>query len=857
MLVSPPMSEFVRVVTNEEAVPPPPASPALVTGYEPDRFQKFAIDAIEQGENVLVTAKTGSGKTFVGEYQIAKSLQRGGRIFYTTPVKSLSNQKFHDLKTLFPHASVGIMTGDIKFCPDAQIVIMTTEILRNLLFKQGTATENVGATAMLSLEGLDSVVFDEVHYINDEDRGHVWEECLILLPPQIKLILLSATLSSPYGFAKWLGESKKVRVWLISTLWRAVPLEHCVLDSEYVPKVMYDSKEQFNETVYKSWLMGRDSTLLAHEKFKEKVKAAKAGGHEGPVSGKVRPKSFEHDLNLCLGNLHAKGNLPAIVFVFSRAGCEKLAKKVEHTFIDSSDAAAVSHIWNFHLNRYKDMLATSPQAHALKELAMRGIAYHHSGLLPFLKEILEILFSRGLCKVLFATETFAVGINMPTKTVIFTALEKFTDGGERLLKTAEYTQMAGRAGRRGKDDRGLVIYLPQREPISVLEMRQVVAGKSASFASRMNFRYEFLLKMMNAEEKALQGGMDSQGMYSQGMDPQGMERSTYRVTERELIQRSYWHALEQEFLEGLKKEVSSLSAQLATLGLSEEEAAVCEKYHEIQERVSQNQNAKKKAAQRELAAWTDEHKAAVWGPILASYDKQRELYRKKGQCEEELRRTMDVLWPPDDATSCNIPTVLARRRLMEEFGYVNGGLTYLGRLASEVNEGHPFLMAELFTNQTTTLSPLSVRELLVVLALFIGEGREENLFTSHSISYLNVSKEVGIVLARMDDVRQDLLRLEKKHGIAYDPKFWDMSTEWLEPISDWVNSNESVAQIAARHEMFEGNVQKAVMKLSGLLEEFQAMATMSENVEWLMKLEEARPLVLRDIVLSESLYLNI
>jgi len=166
-------------------------------------------------------------------------------------------------------------------------------------------------------------------------------------------------------------------------------------------------------------------------------------------------------------------------------------------------------------------------------------------------------------------------------------------------------------------------------------------------------------------------------------------------------------------------------------------------------------------------------------------------------------------------------------------------------------------MAELFTNQTTTLSPLTVRELLVVLALFIGEGRDENLFTSHSVSYLNVSKGVSQVLLLLDDARQDVLRLEKKHGIAYDPKFWDLSTEWLEPISDWVNSEESVAQIAARHEMFEGNVQKAVMKLSGLLEELQAMATMSENVEWLMKLEEARPLVLRDIVLSESLYLRI
>ena len=854
------MSEFVRVVTAEEAPPAPPATPALVTGYEPDRFQKFAIEAIERGENVLCCAKTGSGKTFVGEYQIAKSLQRGGRIFYTTPVKSLSNQKFNDLKKLFPEASVGIMTGDIKFRPDAQIIVMTTEILRNLLFKRGTATENVGTTALITLEGLDSVVFDEVHYINDEDRGHVWEECLILLPPEIKLILLSATLSSPYGFAKWLGDSKSVRVWLISTLWRAVPLEHCVLDSEYVPKVIYDSKEQFHENTYRSWLSDRSSTLLAHDKFKEKVKAAKAGGHDGPVAGKVRPKSFEHDMNLCLGNLHTKGNLPAIVFVFSRAGCEKLAKKVEHTFIDSSDAAAVSHIWDFHLNRYKDTLSTSPQAHALKELAMRGIAYHHSGLLPFLKEILEILFSRGLCKVLFATETFAVGINMPTKTVIFTALEKYSDGGERLLKTSEYIQMAGRAGRRGKDDRGLVIYLPQREPISLPEMRAVISGKSASFASRMNFRYEFLLKMMNASQ------------------------STGKITEKELIEKSYWHALEDEYLTVLKGDLDKTSASLMKNCLSEDEVKECEKYHSIQQQISQNQNSKKKAAQRELVSWNDEHKDTVWSPILATFDTQKELYRKKCQIEEDIRKMMDVLWPTDGATSCNIPSVHARRHLMEEYGYVeNVGsdlpdlpdspdshvkekekekekglqLTYLGRLASEVNEGHPFLMAELFVNQTNTLSPLSTKELLIVLALFIGEGRDETLFTESSISYMTVSKGVMDVLYRLYDTKVDIVNLEKKYGIGYDPKFWDLSYEWIAPISDWLNSDESVAQIAARHDLFEGNVQKALMKLSGLLEEFQAMATMSGNVEWLANLAEARPLVLRDIVLSESLYLRI
>ena len=193
-----------------------------------DDFQTRAINAIGREENVLVTAKTGSGKTLVGEYQIWHSLKKGKRVFYTTPIKSLSNQKFHDLKQMYP--SVGIMTGDIKFAPQSDIVVLTTEILRNLLYKQGSSTESLGITASLSLDDVDAIVFDEVHYINDPNRGKVWEECFILLPPSIRLVLLSATIDNPEPFSKWLAELKGVPMNLISTTHRVVPLYHKVGD---------------------------------------------------------------------------------------------------------------------------------------------------------------------------------------------------------------------------------------------------------------------------------------------------------------------------------------------------------------------------------------------------------------------------------------------------------------------------------------------------------------------------------------------------------------------------------------------------------------------------------------------------
>lgn len=803
-----------------------PLEPALVTGYEPDRFQKFAIEAIERGENVLVTAKTGSGKTFVGEYQIAKSLQRGGRVFYTTPVKSLSNQKFHDLKKLFPGASVGIMTGDIKFRPDAQVIVMTTEILRNLLFKKGSPTEKVGVTALLSLDGLDAVVFDEVHYINDMDRGHVWEETLMLLPPSVKLILLSATLSQPFGFAKWLGELKKVPVWLISTLWRAVPLYHYVA-SGTVLKEIYDPKEQFHGDTYSAWLREREAGLLAHDKFQQKVKDARRAGVEGPIGGKTKPKAFEHELNELLGDLDRKKCLPAIVFVFSRAGCERLADKVAGDFLDSSDAAAVAHIWDFHLSRYRESLEKSPQAHALRALAMRGIAYHHSGLLPFMKEILEILFSKGLIKVLFATETFAVGINMPTKTVVFTALEKYSDGGIRPLRSAEYIQMAGRAGRRGKDDKGLVIYLPQREPVDVATMRSILTGRAASFESRMGFHYDFVLKML------LSG-----------------------MTTKQLVESTYWWTLLQADVDRSRRDLGAAQAlvESAAVGLSDAQLSACAERKAIELKIGASQNAKKKAAQRELAAWEAEHSEKSWAAV---YERWQKVAKLQEDCDALESSHKGLVACMEDVNKA-LPQIERRSAVLQEYGFVSGGaLTSRGHLASEIHEGHPFLMVELFERLKGDSPAVALSTLLTVLAVFLGESREdsEKYVPPHELQVDAAAKEQ--ILHMVDDAEKGR-RLEAACGLPDDTPYWTLSTEWVEAISEWIRDPDVILpKLAADFGMFEGNIQRALMKLMGLVEEFKALCELSGEVAWLKELEGAQELVLRGVVMAESLYLRL
>lgn len=310
-----------------------------------DTFQQYACAAIAADENVLVTAKTGSGKTLVGEFQIHHSLAKGKRVYYTTPIKSLSNQKFHDLKQTFP--SVGIVTGDIQFCPQADVVIMTTEILRNLLFKRGGPTEGVGLTAGLSIDDVDAVVFDEVHYINDPERGKVWEECLLLLPPRIRLVLLSATLDQPERLGRWLGDLKQVPLHLISTSYRLVPLVHCVQRGEFRATVM-DAGGTFFGDAYQRWLQDRAEAQSKADKHKEAVRARDG---DAISRGDARVHSFLHQMNAMVRRLQSQNLLPGLFFVLSRRKCEEYAAKVEDTLIDSSDAAAIQNIVRFHLHR--------------------------------------------------------------------------------------------------------------------------------------------------------------------------------------------------------------------------------------------------------------------------------------------------------------------------------------------------------------------------------------------------------------------------------------------------------------------------------------------------------------------------
>jgi superfamily II RNA helicase len=813
------MSSFVRIIKSDsDVVPALPEYIALQMKYEPDRFQKFAIHAIENGENVLVTAPTGSGKSFVAEYQIAKMLQKNKRVFLTTPIKSLSNQKFHDLRQMWSEpGAVGIMTGDIKFCPDAKIIIMTTEILRNLLYKKGTTTENLGLTASLSLENLGAVIFDECHYINDKDRGKVWEDTMILLPPEVQLVMLSATLERPELFAQWIGNLKQVPCHLIQTQHRVVPLTHYITRSNgKILNTIFDAKEVFYDSTYSDWLRGRTQAVKDHEEYQRKVAAARRQGVEGAIAGKTRPVSFQHQLNECIGMLEEQKLLPALAFVLSRKGCERLADHTSHTLLDTSDTAAATKIFDFHLRHHRASLEQIQQYHTLRSLIARGIAFHHSGVLPVLKEVIELLFSKGYIKLLYCTETFAVGINMPTKTVIFTGLKKYDDatGGMRFLRTDEYIQMAGRAGRRGKDPIGTVIYLPEHDPPTVSEMRQILKGGRPEIQSRMDFHYDFLLKCH--QQKATRW--------------------------LEIQDQSYWKQGQEAALRSCEVYLQQIQRELAALPLdSKQEQELLEK-ERLEQVVATTQNAKRKAAQRQLTAWEDDHRGSLWERAAANL-KEKRLRQRDFKHYEEQKQHLQT-------NQGDVPLWLD---VLKATGFLNedGTLPLKGILATECNEAHGLLIAEAITRGYH--KGLSGQELMAALACFMEEKETE---TTPSLNELSVPKPVKEFLCHIDEATHTFTTAEAKVGRHSPEEYWRLTTTWIEPVWRWMQG-DSVAAICSELEVFEGNFVRAILRVANMLDELTAVATLVNDLELLAALAEVKPTLVRDIVVPDSLYLHL
>ena len=413
--------------------------------FAPDPFQIMAIDAVEQGRSVVVTAPTGSGKTLVAEAAVHLSLGRKRRVFYTTPLKALSNQKFRDFTLAYGPDQVGLLTGDNSINRRAPIVVMTTEVLRNMIYS-GT-----------DLSSVESVVLDEVHYLQDRFRGAVWEEVIIHAPPHIKLVCLSATVANADEFTRWV-RSRRGPTELVVERHRPVPL-----------KRWWGVWDHFERTVHVLPLFAGSGGRKRPNGAIPRI-LARRGGRRRRFATPKRLTAVDHLASLDM--------LPAIYFIFSRAGCDQAATQVARAGIQLTDRHEREEIRSRTEEGTAHLAEGDLQAlgyDAWLDGLERGVAAHHAGLIPAFKEVTEQLFCDGLVKLVFATETLSLGINMPARTVVLDQLSKFTGERHELMLPGEFTQLTGRAGRRGIDTvgHGVVLhspYVPFERVVSIADL---------------------------------------------------------------------------------------------------------------------------------------------------------------------------------------------------------------------------------------------------------------------------------------------------------------------------------------------------------------------------------------------------
>ncbi|KAG0146023.1 hypothetical protein CROQUDRAFT_63310 [Cronartium quercuum f. sp. fusiforme G11] len=531
--------------------------------FELDTFQKEAVYHLEMGDSVFVAAHTSAGKTVVAEYAIALAARHMTRCIYTSPIKALSNQKYRDFKQTFDPDTVGILTGDVQINPEGSCLIMTTEILRSMLYK--------GADLIRDVE---FVVFDEVHYINDSERGVVWEEVIIMLPDHITIILLSATVPNTKEFADWVGRTKKKDIYVISTPKRPVPLEHFL----YASKDMYKILNAKGEFLGQGFKDASESLKRAQVKEREAAgmaplvrmgAAASNRGQRGAPQGRggrpgITPARGKHshmtrgvgrggggpnsgrgnqeDRNLwvhLVGLLKKQNLLPVVAFTFSKRRCEDNASSMPNTDLCTAKEKSEIHIViERSLTRLNASDKRLPQILRMRDMLSRGVGVHHGGLLPIVKELVEILFTRGLVKVLFATETFAMGVNMPARSVVFSGIQKHDGRSFRDLLPGEYTQMSGRAGRRGLDSTGVVIIVCGDQPPDTSTLHKMLLGQPTKLQSQFRLTYNMILNLLRVEALRVE----------------------------EMIKRSFSENAQQRLLPDQQKKIQESERELRTLG---------------------------------------------------------------------------------------------------------------------------------------------------------------------------------------------------------------------------------------------------------------------------------------------------
>ncbi len=608
-------------------------------GFQLDPFQIEAIRHLNEGRSVLVSAPTGVGKTLVADYLIERMFHEGHRVIYTAPIKALSNQKFKEFKRLLGAGNVGIVTGDVAINSTAQILIMTTEIFRNMLHLSPE-----------ELNGVSHVIFDEIHYLSDEERGTVWEESIIFAPESMRLLGLSATIPNADELAFWIQDIKKHEVAVVRHFKRVVPLRHFVYEHARGACTLAELRD---------FKARRDREIEESDELWEP---------EGP-----RYASTTHiDL---VDYLSKQCKLPCLYFVFSRRQCEEKAEELGR-LVSYLTPGERSQVLTFFDKRIEGMnIDSMPSVKRMRKTLERGIAYHHAGLLPVLKEIVEDLFERKIIRVLYATETFAVGINFPVRTVCFDSVRKFNGVDFRPMTAQEYFQMAGRAGRRGIDEEGYVYILTDLNYFRPEEYPSIDERTVEPLVSRFTVSYNTVVNLVATRSPEEIHRVLKQNFASYQTNAERHEIEAGLVTARELESEIVGGACERLNQAGCPLYASGLNARVADLRLQlkrtarrrrskERRADIRSQLETVQAELGSLQTQKCTTAQKRACRKLLARRGVIVGRMQSLYERMRRLGSEE-RFVHEFRR---------------------KQALLERLGYMKDGkLLPRGEIARELH----------------------------------------------------------------------------------------------------------------------------------------------------------------------------
>jgi superfamily II RNA helicase len=773
--------------------------------FEYSEFQKKAIHSIEEGHHTLITAHTGSGKTLPAEYAIEYFTKRGKKVIYTSPIKALSNQKYNDFTKKFSHLKIGLLTGDNKHNPGADVLIMTTEILQNNLFHLSNKKTNLLDFTMDMENELACVVFDEVHYIDDAERGTVWEQTMILLPNHVQFIMLSATIGEKEKFAGWIESIKDKKVTICGTNERVVPLTYYSFFT-YHEKVISENNTDKNKN--KNKLTKENKTLLESkhnkleiiksDKYYEQTLITNKKCMELVKDEKIHPKFVINELCKVL---REKEMFPALFFVFSRKKVEEIANDITFPLFEEGEKdyeignvckqLIVSRVTN-----WKEYIMLPEYADYMK-LLTKGIGIHHAGMLPIFREMIEILYEKRYIKVLVATETFAIGLNMPTKTVCFTSLYKY-DTSLRTLHPHEFIQMSGRAGRRNIDTIGHVILMTNLyEPLDSTKYYKLFNSEPKVLTSKFKIGYDLVLQM-NKEE--LVPFVKKSMMYQDIV--YDIEYNKRRLKEKEE------------------------ECQQFSLG---DKIKICQSYLQLKEDLGMSKN---KMRRQILSQIHDIESCDDFMYHLGMYQKRKEL-------EKEIKEYEDYIWYCENYVELKVNNMY---QIIEENNFFTEPYY---TIASSIHEIHPLVYTDLCLkyNYFEKLSSTDLFCLFSCFYPFKGDNgptflKDELHFIQTRIHHYN-DREMSL------DLTQTTCEL-KYDGMLY-------IKQWMEDCNNEIKSVQLLNQM--KEDIFCGDFIKCCLKIINMCKEIEKTLDLSNAYDLREKIEEGKSKMMKFICTNQSLYL--